>query len=940
MKSSLARYLFLLFLLLPDIVWGQFYFFGRNKVQYDAFDWKVLKTEHFDIFYYDGFEEMAEIGASFAEEAFSDLKVKFNTIITTRIPLIFYNTHLHFQQTNTTPGFIPEGVGGFFEFLKGRVVIPYLGSIDQFRHVIRHELVHVFMTNKVYRVLIDHRVTTDRYPPLWFIEGLAEYWSTTWDTQAEMVMRDAVLNDMFVGIADIYQIFGTFQMYKEGQNLLEFISKSYGEEKILFMMENIWQFENFNELIEYTINKPIEEIDKEWLFYLRQKYFPLMAQKVPPENGAKKITNFGFNFSPSFYIKDGKPFIYFVANRIGYSSVYQLELKDFEREKDRPQPEVLIRGEKEDVFEAFHLLDASLNVSKNGILAFITKTGATDALHFYSIKEDRIIRTFQNSELITMTSPRWSNDASKVVFQSIDRKGYSDIFVYNFDDESLTRITNDYYSDINPVFGKRDSTIVFASDRTDGSYKKKYNLFEFSLKDHSINYLTYNNANNQNPVFSPDFKYLYFISDYDGIQNLWRMETSTTDQSSMQQVTNFYTSVFDFTFSGKDSVVASAFEKFSFQLYKIDINKARDSINKTVNFDFASIGEKWVANKLVSSSLKGKLKYENKYTLDYAQSQVSTDPVYGTQGGALFSLSDLFGNDNYYFLIYNTAEVQSEILKSFNIAISRINIGNRANYAYGLFHFYGRRYDIQDSDEYFFERSYGGYFTMFYPLSKFRRIEASVTVANSDKQVIENVITRKALLVSNSISYVFDNSLWGPTGPLDGTRYRFLASFTNDVKFSNVNYFTFIGDFRNYFRLGYKSALAFRSALFYNEGKEARRYFMGGSWDLRGWDRWSIRGEKMWLTSLELRFPLIDLFFVRFPLLDLGFPNIRGALFFDSGGAWDNEYTQTLGSVGGGVRLNLFNVITLRYDIGKKIENNFSNFQPGLFYQFFIGWDF
>ncbi|RMD51094.1 MAG: hypothetical protein D6830_01220, partial [Ignavibacteria bacterium] len=137
---------------------AQFYFFGRNKVQYQEFDWKILKTQHFDIYYYGNFKEMAEIGAKFAEDAYEEHKVKFNHTVNVRIPLIFYNTHLHFQQTNTIPGFIPEGVGGFFEFIKGRVVIPYLGSLDQFRHVIRHELVHVFMTSKVLNVLRDHRI--------------------------------------------------------------------------------------------------------------------------------------------------------------------------------------------------------------------------------------------------------------------------------------------------------------------------------------------------------------------------------------------------------------------------------------------------------------------------------------------------------------------------------------------------------------------------------------------------------------------------------------------------------------------------------------------------------------------------------------------------------------------------------------------------------------
>ena len=298
------------------------------------------------------------------------------------------------------------------------------------------------------------------------------------------------------------------------------------------------------------------------------------------------------------------------------------------------------------------------------------------------------------------------------------------------------------------------------------------------------------------------------------------------------------------------------------------------------------------------------------------------------------------GDDNYFFLIYNTANVQSDFLKSFNVALQRINLSDRSNYGYGVFHFSGNRYDIRDSDEFYFERSFGGFFLLNFPISKFQRLETSVSLVNSDKEVISGVIERKALLLSNTLSWVMDNSLWGPSGPLDGIRARLLLGYTGDVKFSNVNYFTFIADFRQYFRLSFRSALAFRSALFYNEGKEARRYFMGGSWDLRGWPRWSIRGEKLWLSSLELRFPLIDEIRIRFPFLGLGFFGIRGALFADAGSAWDTNYRSTLGSVGGGIRFNLFGALVLRYDVGKKIENNLSNFQDGLFYQFFFGWDF
>jgi outer membrane protein assembly factor BamA len=115
---------------------------------------------------------------------------------------------------------------------------------------------------------------------------------------------------------------------------------------------------------------------------------------------------------------------------------------------------------------------------------------------------------------------------------------------------------------------------------------------------------------------------------------------------------------------------------------------------------------------------------------------------------------------------------------------------------------------------------------------------------------------------------------------------------------------------------------------------------MGGSWDLRGWPRWEIRGQKLWLASEELRFPFIDQIAVRFPFGGIGFWSLRGALFFDAGSAWDNQNMTTLGSIGGGVRMNLWGVLVLRYDVGKRIEDNFTHFQTGFFHQFFFGWDF
>ncbi len=108
------NYLFLLIILFTAQLFSQSFHFGRNKVQYTHFNWQVLQTKHFDIYYNVEMKDLAEKGAIFAEEGFKELEQRFNFSISRRIPLIFYSSHMHFQQTNITPGFIPEGVGGFF----------------------------------------------------------------------------------------------------------------------------------------------------------------------------------------------------------------------------------------------------------------------------------------------------------------------------------------------------------------------------------------------------------------------------------------------------------------------------------------------------------------------------------------------------------------------------------------------------------------------------------------------------------------------------------------------------------------------------------------------------------------------------------------------------------------------------------------------------------
>ena len=114
-----------------------------------------------------------------------------------------------------------------------------------------------------------------------------------------------------------------------------------------------------------------------------------METSYPTEFGSRQITKEGFNFSPVYYKDNGINYLYFPANRDGYSSLYRIKLSPEFIAID--SPELILRGEQTEEFEAFHLFQSAIDISKDGIIVFNTKMGGNDAIHFYSVKEDRIV---------------------------------------------------------------------------------------------------------------------------------------------------------------------------------------------------------------------------------------------------------------------------------------------------------------------------------------------------------------------------------------------------------------------------------------------------------------------------------------------------------------------------------------------------------------------
>ncbi len=902
------------------------FFFGKNKVQYRTFDWHIQRTEHFDIYFYPEEAELASIGAAYAEAAYRDLERKFSYTARERIPVIFYSSPLHFQGTNTILAFLPESVGGFTEFARGRVVVPFNGSLSRFERIIRHELVHAFMHQKLRAVLRRHRIRRGARAPLWFSEGLAEHWSGSQNAQGEMILRDAVLTGHLDGLDYLARVAGTFQMYKAGESLVGWMGRTLGDEVLLAILEDWWKADDFSTVVAAATGRPLGELAEAWCYGLKKRVLPLLADHDEASHAARRLTAVGLatgpEVVPSSVMGDSDQFLFF-SNYRGFPGIYVGEVGD----KDQVG-HVLLEGARSGSMESLHLLQTGLSISSDGRLAFVAKSGPRDVLTLFDLGSRRVTARLGFPSLVTLRSPSWSPDGGRLVFSGEGLDGFTDLYVVTVENGALERLTEDLYSDRNPAWSPDGKRIAFDSDRLSSGTTR--HVFVLDVATGSAEPLVGGAANFVTPVWSPDGSRLAVASDRDGTFNLYLLALD----GRLARVTRVLTAARDPAWlEGGDGLLFTGYEEGRMEVYAARI----DSLEWEAPLPPLAADSGWAPPSLAGPSAATVFAYVPRFDLDIAQTQIAQDAQFGAVGGLNIAISDMLGDDRYYFTLASGSSRSATGRGGMNIGVTHVSLGRRTDMAFGIFHLHGE-FDAP-VEGLFKERRFGGFVMASRPLSRFQRLEFRGTFRQSDRRWKDGSgRIRRALLHTTGAAFVRDTSLWGATGPIDGDGLRASVAHTIALESAKVHYLSLELDVRRYFRFTRRAAVATRGLLRTSLGREPERFAMGGSWTLRGYPWRSIEGRYLGLWTNELRFPLVDTLALRLPFGGLRIDSIRGALFVDAGNAWERDRPEVLGSFGGGFRIRLGPFLVLRYDIAKRVTSD--GVSERTFTDLFFGWDF
>jgi len=896
---------------------AQYGAFGQNKIQYRSFDWHVLHGPHVDLYYYPAEEELARVALAYAEQSYQVLAFRFRHTITARIPLIVYASHQDFEQTNVLPFLPPEALLGVTEFLKDRVAVPFTGSYADFRHSLRHELVHVFQLSKL-------SLTYTLYPrqrtlsmPLWWTEGLAEYWSFGEDSRDSMILRDLTVGSRLPTIEQLGDVYGGI-VYPLGGALVRFLAGRYGDWRIVQMYDDAWKYADFAAAVHGVFGRTLAELDAEWQYEMRRGFYPSVADRRPLELDARRIATLAIKPAAWTPPGDSVAQVLYLSPRTGYTDIYAAPLEG-------GSARTVVRGERSAEFESFHEFASRLDVSPKGVVVFASKYEDRDALFFWDLAAQKVVGRYQFPELVSILSPGWSPDGSEVVFSGLALSGYADLYVLHLATGALERLTADRYQDLDPSFAPDGRRIVFASDRTPFGVTGAQNLFVMDVATRSIRYLTYGDWRDESPRWSAATGRITFTSDRRGTSDVYAVDSTGAGRRETSVTGGAYDAEW---VPSAGRYLVSGFEHLTFGVYAV--RPLPDSAADSVNLAGGAPAPEWAWVELADTAAAQAepARYRARYTVDFAAGGAVYSPNYLSAQGATVLLSDMLSDHQVYLslLAFQEGSGLGSLVNNLNATALYLDQSRRLNWGLGAFRTRGLFY-TSDLNDVFEESAYGAYVELRYPLSRYSRVETQFQAAYSDRTdftFARDPFTagfphRRGIVTSNYLSLVSDNSLWLDTGPIDGGFTQLTTGIVTDLQNARLDSWLVSADLRRYLRTGLYTALAVRAFAFYAGGERPERVTIGGSWALRGYPQYSyLAGDRALMGNLEWRFPLTNYLSIGSPIGEIRFPGVQGALFADLGRAWSDLATERgwLGSYGVGLRMSFLGPLILRLDLG------------------------
>jgi len=514
----------LLFLLLPfsTMAQGIHTEFGKNRVQYDKFEWQQYESAHFITYWTDGGRSIGEYALQMGEQDFAELQNLLEYKMNDKISLLVFNDYSDFMQSNAGNHDANYHNGSTTRVSDNKIYVWFNGSHHDLHRQVREGITEVFLHQMMYGNSLQEIVQNAMLLnlPHWFTEGLKAYVGETWNTDLDNLMRDGIQSGKYKKFSDLVNK----NPRLAGHSMWYFIGQNYGKSTA----SNLLYLTRINRSIEqgflFVLGNSFRTVSKEWYGFYQQRYLQETAKYELPTGESIRLTH-----TPVRQCKvapKGQHIAYVTQSEKRYKVI----LKDLKNDSEK----VILKGNIDSEF--LYQTDTNYPIlawSKGQELAIVFEKKNNVKIAIYNVAEGKIKSTHKvGGDLERITHVDFLGRRQLVV--AAVKNGQSDLFSVSTNGEQVRHLTRDYYDERDVAFIQinGEKSILFASNRDQATVKttsriiaekaKTFDLYLMPLKAEKrkeIIRITNTPLANERQPMQLDSLNFAWLSDESGIYN-------------------------------------------------------------------------------------------------------------------------------------------------------------------------------------------------------------------------------------------------------------------------------------------------------------------------------------------------------------------------------------------------------------------------------------
>jgi len=505
--------------------------FGRNRIQYRKFDWKVIKTSNFEIYFYQDGNQIANLAAQYAETDFDRITEMLGYTPYNRVKIFLYNSPQELAQSNIGLSTAGQANKRELDLSKSRLELAFTGDQISFRKLLIREVAQLFVYDMLYGGSLKDALQSSLLLSLpdWYMPGIASYIADGWSVEMDDYMRDVSLTRP---VRKPSVLTGQEAM-RVGHSIWNYIAERYGRDNISNILNLTRIIRNEQNSIASTLGVPYSRFLREW-----RDYYASMAK---PITEAYKSGDDAFRLT----ISTTKDPVQLTSlrlspdqSRIAYATAYRGKFEVVVvNTATRKKTTVLQGGYRQDE-STVRVTTPLVAWQRDNLLVLADEVGKTFLYSFTNLDKKPKLRQRQVVRGVTqVVDMDASADGASLVF-SADRRGQNDLYLFSIGRGTVQQLTNDLYDDLSPHFVGRTREIVFASNRRvdtlggdKGNYKTIGNRLSLFRHDgtpraDSLVRLTDSLSTALQPLAANETT-VYYLDDNAGVRNLVRLDTET-----------------------------------------------------------------------------------------------------------------------------------------------------------------------------------------------------------------------------------------------------------------------------------------------------------------------------------------------------------------------------------------------------------------------------